>query len=40
MRINRLHLVNFRQHENTEIEFGRLASDSLVRVPLMAVDDS
>ncbi|MDQ3207715.1 MAG: SMC family ATPase, partial [Gemmatimonadota bacterium] len=22
MRINRLHLVNFRQHENTEIEFG------------------
>ena len=24
----------------TEIELGRLASDSLVRVPLMAVDDS
>ena len=22
MRINRLRLVNFRQHENTEIEFG------------------
>ena len=24
----------------TEIELGRLASDSLVRVPLIAVDDS